>query len=105
MQAKVGAAYAPDQDAIGGDNLYLYGQASAGIPTTPVTINAKLGRSNGSLAPGAGSYVDWSVGADYVLGPLTLGARYVDTDIARAGVKAIDRLYDPKVVVSATIGF
>ncbi len=105
VQAKVGAAYAPDQDALGGDNLYLYGQASAGIPTTPLTLNAKIGRSDGSLAPGAGSYTDWSVGADYVLGPLTLGAKYVDTDLARTGAKAIDRLYDPSVVVSVTIGF
>ncbi len=104
VQAKVGAAYAPSQDSIGGDNLYVYGQASAGIPMTPVTLTAKLGRSDGSLAPGSGSYIDWSVGADYVLGPVTLGARYVDTDLAKTGVKAIDRLYDPIVVVSATIG-
>lgn len=105
VQAKVGAAYAPDQSSIGGDNLYLYGQASAGIPMTPLTLNAKIGRSDGSLAPGSGSYTDWSLGADYVLGPLTLGAKYVDTNLAKTGVKAIDRLYDANVVVSATIGF
>lgn len=105
VQAKVGAAYAPDQDAIGGDNFYLYGQASTGIPTTPITLNAKIGRSDGSLAPGSGSYLDWSIGADYVLGPLTLGAKYVDSDLAKSGIEAIDRLYDASVVVSATIGF
>jgi uncharacterized protein (TIGR02001 family) len=105
VQAKVGAAYAPDQKSIGGDNLYLYGQASAGVPMTPLTITARVGRSDGSLAPGSGSYTDWSVGADYVLGPLTLGAKYVDTNLAETGVKAVDRLYDPSVVVSATLGF
>jgi len=105
VQAKVGAAYAPKQDSLGGDNLYLYGQASAGVPMTPLTINAKFGRSEGSLAPGAGSYTDWSIGADYVVGPLTLGAKYVDTNLAQTGIEAIDRLYDPSVVVSATIGF
>lgn len=105
VQAKVGAAYAPDQDALRGDNLYLYGQASAGIPMTPLTLNAKVGRSDGSLAPGSGSYMDWSLGADYVLGPVTLGAKYVDTDLAKTGIEAIDRLYDPSIVVSATIGF
>ena len=31
-----------------------------------------------------GEYLDWSLGLDYVLGPVTLGVSYVDTDIDRA---------------------
>ncbi len=98
-----GIAYAPPQQALGnwyatpqsrigasGDNLYLRGDASAGIPRTPVTVKAHLGWSRGnpglgpngtSLAP-TGDYLDWLVGGDVVLGHLTVGIAYVDTSIA-----------------------
>ena len=99
----VGAAYAPKQQALGNysntpasrgqeqDNLYLWGDASAGIPGTPITAKAHIGYSRGnpglgpngtSVAP-TGTYLDWLVGADYVLGPVTLGVAYVDTDIGK----------------------
>ena len=99
-----GVAYAPKQRALGNfsatpqsagqseDNLYLWGDASAGIPGLPVTAKAHIGYSDGnpglgpngtSVAP-TGSYWDWMLGADYVIGPVTLGAAYVDTDISRA---------------------
>jgi len=35
------------------------------------------------VAP-TGKYVDWLLGVDYVLGPVTLGAAYVDTNIGKA---------------------
>lgn len=108
----VGAAYAPKQQALGrwydsgssyatgtpdnpgakSDNLYLWTDASAGVPSTPVTLKAHLGYSNGnaglgpngtSVAP-TGEYLDWSLGADLALGPVTLGVAYVDTDIPKA---------------------
>lgn len=99
-----GAAYAPKQKALGNfsntpqsrgqseDNLYLWGDGSAGVPGTPVTAKAHIGYSKGnpglgpngtSVAP-TGSYWDWLLGVDYVVGPLTLGVAYVDTDISRA---------------------
>lgn len=98
-----GVAYAPKQKALGNfsntpdsrgqsqDNLYLWADASAGIPSTPVTVKAHLGHSNGNpgLGPNGtsvtptGEYLDWMLGADLVLGPLTLGVAYVDTDISR----------------------
>lgn len=108
-----GVAYAPAQRALGrwyrsgasaatgryddpgdkGDNLYLRGDASSGIPATPITARAHIGRSSGnpglgpqgtSLAP-TGSYWDWLLGVDYIIAgtPLTLGVAYVDTDISR----------------------
>jgi len=105
VTALVGVAYAPQQEALGNwsatpesaagdkeDNLYLWGDVSAGIPRTPVTLKAHLGYSDGnpglgpngtSVAP-TGSYADWSLGADVVLGPLTLGVAYVDTSIGDA---------------------
>ena len=74
------------------DNLYVWGDLSSGIPGTPVTAKADLGYSDGnpglgpngtSLAP-TGSYIDYLVGADVVLGRLTLGVAYTGTDIGRA---------------------
>lgn len=99
-----GVAYAPKQEALGNfsntpqsrgqkqDNLYLWGDASAGIPSTDLTVKAHIGYSDGnpglgpngtSIAP-TGKYWDWMVGADYALGPVTVGVAYVDTDISRS---------------------
>lgn len=108
----VGAAYAPRQEALGrvydsgtsyaagipdnpgakSDNVYLWADASAGLPNTPLTVKGHLGYSNGnaglgpngtSVAP-TGEYLDWMLGADLALGPVTLGVAYVDTDISRS---------------------
>lgn len=101
-----GVAYAPEQQALGNwsntpesrpgdkeDNLYIWGDISGGVPGTPVTLKGHIGYSDGnpglgpngtSVAP-TGSYADWLIGADYALGPVTLGVAYVDTNITRAG--------------------
>ncbi|HKT85914.1 MAG TPA: TorF family putative porin [Novosphingobium sp.] len=106
----VGAAYAPKQEALGrvynsgasyvagipdnpgakSDNLYLWTDASLGVPNTPLTLKGHFGYSNGnaglgpngtSVAP-TGEYLDWMLGADLAVGPVTLGVAYVDTDIS-----------------------
>lgn len=108
----VGVAYAPKQEALGrwynsgasyvagtpdnpgvkSDNLYVWTDASVGIPQTPLSLKGHLGYSNGnsglgpngtSVAP-TGEYLDWMLGADLALGPVTLGVAYVDTDISRS---------------------
>ena len=105
-----GVAYAPKQQALGrwyftgadfssgtpnapfakNDNLYLWGDFATGLPNTPVTVKAHIGYSDGnpglgpngtSVAP-TGKYWDWLIGADYVVGAVTLGVAYVDTDIS-----------------------
>jgi len=103
--ARVGIAYAPSQQALGNwsntpqsaagdkeDNLYIWTDISGGVPSTPITLKAHLGYSDGnpglgpngtSVAP-TGSYWDWSAGADLALGPVTLGVAYVDTSISNA---------------------
>jgi uncharacterized protein (TIGR02001 family) len=110
-----GVAFAPKQEALGNwfftgaafqdgipddpgakdDNLYLWGDASGGIPGTPVTLKAHIGYSDGnpglgpngtSVAP-TGSYWDWLIGADLVLGPVTLGIAYTDTDISDSSIE------------------
>ncbi len=84
-----GARYAPDQRAIGGDNLYLFANASAALIGTPLTASAGIGRTSGStddpvraarLRP-SGNYADWRLGVSYVLRPVTLSLDYVATDI------------------------
>jgi len=108
-----GVAYAPKQQALGNwyatgaaaasgvytdtgdkeDNLYLWGDAAAGIPGTGATLKGHIGYSDGnpglgpngtSVAP-TGKYWDWMLGVDYAIRgtPLTVGAAYVDTDISR----------------------
>jgi len=107
-KALLGVAYAPKQEALGKwcsdadctifdpgdkeDNLYIWTDVSAGIPDTPVTLKGHLGYSDGnsglgpngtSVAP-TGKYLDWMLGADLALGPVTLGVAYIDTDIGKA---------------------
>lgn len=100
----VGVAYAPKQQALGNfsntpfsagqseDNLYLWGDVAYAIPGTPLKLKGHVGYSDGnpglgpngtSLAP-TGKYVDWLIGAEGTIGPVTLGVSYVDTDISDA---------------------
>ena len=114
VSALVGVAYAPKQQALGkwydgaadyglgtpthpgakNDNLYIWTDLSAAIPSTPLTAKAHLGHSdgnnglgpNGTSAAPTGHYWDWMVGADFVVKgtPLTLSAAWIDTDISRS---------------------
>jgi len=86
VTAKVTANYAPSQSALSvgngnEDNFYLAGDLSAAIPDTGLGVAAHLGHSFGPsyLTIGDG-YTDWSLGATYTHGPLTVGLTYVDTD-------------------------
>ncbi|WOK35205.1 TorF family putative porin [Sphingomonas sp. C3-2] len=83
LRTTLGMNYSWDQAALGDDNLYLYGEAAASIPGTPLTLKARGGRTRGALSPRAGSYHDWSLGADAGFGPITVGLAYVDTDLGR----------------------
>ena len=88
--AKLGVAYAPEQDSLGGeDNLYLFTDLNAGIPTTPVTVTAHLGYTDGIQGPRLlsgdsltdESGFDYSLGATYAVTPnLSVGASYVGVD-------------------------
>jgi len=94
VYATLGVTVAPSQDAIGGSNVHIHGEANAGIPGTPFTVLAGLGHSSGSvddplrarrLRPG-GSYMDWRLGVEHRRDRLTFGIDYLGTDIARTGV-------------------
>ena len=108
IQAKLGVAYAWEQDSLGGnDNLYLFTKLSAGIPGTPITLNAGLGYTDGALAPPllAGTAddtgFDWTVGASAtVLGNVSLGVAYTGVE-----GPSIDGFTDDAVVGSLTFTF
>lgn len=107
-EAEVGIAYAPDQESLGDeDNLYLYTDLTAGIPTTPLSVSAHLGYTDGSLAPDLlaggtdGNGFDWSIGASApVLGDLTLGVSYIGVDGT-----SVDGLTDDTVVGTLSLSF
>jgi uncharacterized protein (TIGR02001 family) len=86
VSATLGAAYAWDQDSLGGsDNLYVYTDLGLGIPGTPVTASAHLGYTDGvlalgTLAAGTGDDTgfDWSLGLTAaVYDGLSVGVSYV----------------------------
>jgi uncharacterized protein (TIGR02001 family) len=76
--AKLGVNYAPDQENLAGDNLYINGELRVGIPTTPVTAFASLGRERGSFY---GRKWDWTLGFEFTRGPFTASLAYVDTNL------------------------
>jgi uncharacterized protein (TIGR02001 family) len=89
----VGAAWSPEQDALGGqDNRYGYARAAWTSPKAPVSVTAQLGREHGAFAPD-GKW-DWSLGATRKIKALELGLTYVGSD--RAG---------DTVVATMTAGF
>lgn len=108
VQAKLGVAYAWDQDSLGGnDNLYVFSKLSAGVPNTPITLNAGVGYTHGALAPSllAGtaddSGFDWTIGATAtVLGNVSLGVTYTGVE-----GPAIDGFTDDAIVGSVTFSF
>lgn len=91
VQGTVGAKYAWEQAALGGeDMLYLFGEVEASVPLTPLTVSAQAGHQD---AGALGDYWTWSLGARASFGPLNAGLRYVDTDLqgipnARGGLVA-----------------
>ncbi|MBB4841413.1 hypothetical protein HNP52_004515 [Sphingomonas kyeonggiensis] len=96
LQLGAGAVYAPDQRAIGGDSLYVFASANAGVPRTPLSASASVGRSTGStddplrsarLRP-LGTYTDWRLGLEFNKFPFTLGVDYVGTNIDRGATSS-----------------
>lgn len=114
---KVGVAYDWKQkgllDNAGNkdDNLYVYGNLDVGVPTTPLTVSAHLGYTDGVLSPcyycaGTPTFNDktgwdWSLGASAtVFGPLTVGVSYIGV----SGV-SVDGYTDDTVVGTLTAAF
>jgi uncharacterized protein (TIGR02001 family) len=85
---KAAVAYAPKQSALGlgfgkEDNFYANLSVSGSIPDTGIGLSAAVGRSfTKSFLTGGLKYTDYSIGATYTTGPVTLGVSYVDTNKA-----------------------
>ena len=101
-------AYAWDQKSLGSDdNIYLNLGLGYGIPDSPVTLTAGVGYTDGSLGLVSpdGKYMDWSLGASFSASFATFSVQYIDTDVKKTGVKALDTLYDPTVVFTLGASF
>jgi len=105
----VGAAYAWEQDSLGGsDNTYIYTDLEFGLPTTPITLSAHLGYTDGALAPpllttlsADDNGFDYSIGASAtVLGSLSLGVSYVGVD-----GPSVDGFTDDAIVATLSAEF
>ncbi|MXO64641.1 TorF family putative porin [Altericroceibacterium endophyticum] len=108
-------SYAPDQVAIGGSNFYKRVEVSYGFWGKPISLRGYVGHSSGHtedvqrarrLRPD-GNYVDWSLGAEYYLGPASLTLTYSDTDISRkaADFTGASGDFGSKIVAGAHISF
>jgi uncharacterized protein (TIGR02001 family) len=86
VTAKLAAAYAPKQSALDyglgkEDNFYAGLDLSAGVPSTPISVTAHVGRNfTKSFLSSGQKYTDWSLGASVTHKALTLGVSYVDTN-------------------------
>ena len=87
---KVGGNFSWKQKALGipntpgnsgGSGIYAYGELSAAIPKTPITITGHLGHSfiRNYITFGV-HYTDYSITASYAWKALTFSAGYVDTN-------------------------
>lgn len=106
--AKVGVAYAWEQDSLGGDdNLYLYGELGASIPDTGISVLGHLGYADGAQSPklltgeSTKAGFDYNIGATYNITPkLSIGVTYVGVDGAK-----IDSFSDDTVVGTLKLTF
>lgn len=73
-----GLAYAPAQTGTGGEaNTYVSGSVQWAWPEHPVVLSASIGQEDGAWYR---SKVDWSAGARFDVGRVSLSLLYVDTD-------------------------
>lgn len=99
--ARLTANYAPDQENLDGDNFYLSADARVGIPATPITLLAQVGRERGSFY---GRKWDWSLGVEATHGPFTASLSYVDTNL-NGVTSGLGRDIRAGVVASASVEF
>lgn len=114
VAAKVGVYYAPAQKVFNlsafsrtRNNTYVYGELSAAVPGTPITLHSHIGHTGGGFnyfKP----YLDYSVGAGVTWKALTLDASLVGTNISKSDVGNVNYFYRPAKtvgVISLTAAF
>jgi len=91
--------WVPDQVSYPGDTIYLGAGLDVGVPDTPVSLRAAIGRETG----GYDNKWDWELGASYAMGPLTASVSYIDTNYA--GINEAGRNARGGVVLSLLASF
>jgi uncharacterized protein (TIGR02001 family) len=85
VTATFGLNWAPDQKNLATSSRYAFGQLTAAIPDTPVTLKAVLGNERGALVvddSGTKTHKwDWQIGADLTWEALTVGVSYVGNNL------------------------
>jgi uncharacterized protein (TIGR02001 family) len=89
------------------DNLYTYGELSAAIPKTGITLTGHVGETWGRsyLTNGLKDYTDWSVNASYTWKQLTFGVSYIGTDFKKGEIVSPTGRQLGKSGVVGSIGF
>ena len=114
VKAKLGTYWAPKQNNIGGDNIWVYTDLALPIEGTPITLKAHGGYSDGNSIYTYGSDVfDYSFGADISYKMLTLNVSYTGTDMNKgfanvfygAGSKSGRAITKGGVVATLTAAF
>lgn len=100
----VGANYAPAQAGVAGGNLYTYARASVGIPLTPVTAKAQVGREAGAFDLGR-TKIDYRVGVDVRISLITLGGEYVGNDVPKNVAPFVRHATANTLLGSVTLAF
>lgn len=84
LETTFGVAYAPEQSSLGDqDNLYVYVEAGAGIPGTPVSVTGHIGYTDGFLTYTTnGEAFDYSIGLESAIPgtPVSLGVAFVGVE-------------------------
>jgi len=82
----LGAAYAFDQDSIGGDdNIYVYLDTSMPLGDGPLSAAAHIAYEDGAFGD---EKLDWSLGLTYDFEEFSVGVAYIDTNVDTDGGKA-----------------
>lgn len=82
VNAKLGAYWTPDQNNVGGHNIWVYTDLGFPIEGTPLTLKGHVGYSSGNSIYTHGiDVVDYSIGADIAVKNFTLNVSYVGTDV------------------------
>lgn len=80
-----GFNYSPAAGNLRRDSSYVWGRLSSGIPGTPLSFSARVGRENGALAR---AKIDWRIGLGLALKKWSFALDYVDTNRPGSAAKA-----------------
>ncbi len=99
VTAKAGVYWAPGQHYFRAFatptrySVYEYGELSAALPHTALTLHSHLGHTGGGFDYAAHEYLDYTVGAGYKWKALTFDLSLVGTNLSRRDTAAFDAAY------------